>query len=124
MRSLLQQPKIEIISGGRDATVRFWNTQTGQPLCTPLKHNSAVVFVSFSPDYTKIVAGTWNRECHVWDAETRAQILAPSTSYPKGSLAVPFQPVSRYMAVSPDVGSAEWQVRAPLPDYNFRNIGS
>jgi WD40 repeat protein len=57
-----------IASGGHDATVRLWNTDTGQPIGPPLTgHTDQVVSVTFSPGGHRLVSGSADGTVRVWD---------------------------------------------------------
>ncbi|MCB9852600.1 MAG: serine/threonine protein kinase [Phycisphaerales bacterium] len=59
-----------IASGGRDATLRLWNADTGQ--CVRTLHTDGFVEeISFSPDSRLVAcAGRKSTEAHVWNTET------------------------------------------------------
>ncbi|KIK35353.1 hypothetical protein CY34DRAFT_587273, partial [Suillus luteus UH-Slu-Lm8-n1] len=59
-------------------TVRLWDVGTGQPVGEPLRgHTHSVTSVSFSPDGTRIVTGSWDNTVRLWDAGTGQPVGEP-----------------------------------------------
>ncbi|KAG2364198.1 WD40-repeat-containing domain protein [Suillus spraguei] len=62
-----------IASGGDDATVIIWDTESKQMVFDPLvKHTEKVNSVCFSPDGRKVASGSHDSTVVIWDAETGA----------------------------------------------------
>jgi WD40 repeat protein len=55
-----------LASGGRDATVRLWDAQTGDLLRTLVNPSEAVNSVSFSPDGRLLASGGDDAAVMVW----------------------------------------------------------
>ncbi|KAG2074409.1 hypothetical protein BDR04DRAFT_1071309 [Suillus decipiens] len=59
-------------------TVRLWDVATGQQVGEPLwGHTDLVLSVSFSPDGTRIVTGSWDKTVRLWDVATGQQVGEP-----------------------------------------------
>ena len=60
-------------------TVHVWDAKTGDELLV-LKGRNGVfhpeTFVTYSPDGTRIVTGSWDKTARVWDAKTGAELFA------------------------------------------------
>ncbi|KAG1786950.1 WD40-repeat-containing domain protein [Suillus plorans] len=62
-----------IASGGDDATVIIWDTESKQMVLNPLvKHTEKVNSVCFSPDGRRVASSSHDSTVVVWDAETGA----------------------------------------------------
>jgi hypothetical protein len=48
-----------------------WDVATGKPLGEPLQHKESVRAVSFSPDGTKLVTGSYDNTARLWDVGGR-----------------------------------------------------
>ncbi|MBE9030531.1 WD40 repeat domain-containing protein, partial [filamentous cyanobacterium LEGE 11480] len=82
-----------IVSGSRDATLRLWDAQTGQPIGQPLKgHSNPVLSVAFSPDGKRIVSGSWDKTLRLWDAQTGQPIGQPLKGHSNSVWSVAFSP--------------------------------
>jgi WD40 repeat protein len=55
-----------IAIGFDDATVRIWDTHTGEILSVLIGHTDSVRSVAFSPDGTSIVSGSIDRDVRLW----------------------------------------------------------
>jgi len=62
-----------IATGCQDQTVHLWDAATGQRVGEPLKHESAVANVNFSPDGRLLAAVTRSGAAKVWEVATRAE---------------------------------------------------
>ncbi|KAF3768208.1 hypothetical protein M406DRAFT_51956, partial [Cryphonectria parasitica EP155] len=60
----------QIASGSYDATVRIWDTRTGQCLQTLEGHSSEVSSVAFSGDSQQIASGSHDTTVRIWDTRT------------------------------------------------------
>ena len=61
-----------IVSGGRDKSVRLWDSQTGAQLRSLEGHSGDVTGVVVSPDGKKIISGSVDKTVRVWDIQTGA----------------------------------------------------
>ena len=60
-----------LASGGTDGTVRFWNTENGDPLSTPITgHTESVKAVAFSNGGSTLASVAFNGIITFWDLET------------------------------------------------------
>ncbi|KAH0834993.1 WD40-repeat-containing domain protein, partial [Lanmaoa asiatica] len=65
-----------IAAGSDDETVCVWSLATGQRLLGPLRHDSYVAAVKFSPDGRLIVTATWKRDCvRIYDSQNGGLIV-------------------------------------------------
>ena len=55
-------------AAGTDATVRVWDTATGQPVLTYRGHTDAVLGVAYSPDGQSLASASLDLAVKVWDA--------------------------------------------------------
>ncbi|KAG0050803.1 hypothetical protein BGZ90_006943 [Linnemannia elongata] len=88
-----------LVSGGRDGTIRFWNSETGEPgvvLNSPL---GEIYSLAFSPDGRWIASGHVKGGLQLWHAGScePGPILHGHTGYVMG---VAFSPDSRWIASS------------------------
>jgi WD40 repeat protein/serine/threonine protein kinase/tetratricopeptide (TPR) repeat protein len=71
-----------------EQTVQVWDVATGKRLGAPMRHNTSVSDVSFSPDGRRLAATTWPRGPEgwvwLWDATTGRQIIPPIKSVGSG----------------------------------------
>ncbi|KAG2030344.1 WD40-repeat-containing domain protein [Suillus americanus] len=74
VRSVAISPdNLRIASGGDDATVIIWDTESKQMVLNPLvKHTEKVNSVCFSPDGKRVASGSHDSTVIVWNAETGA----------------------------------------------------
>jgi WD40 repeat protein len=56
-----------LASAGRDATVRLWDSATGELLSTLEGHSSAVNCIAFSPDGSTIASGSDDGNVIMWE---------------------------------------------------------
>ena len=60
-----------IVSSSADSNaLKLWDRQTGQNLGTLEGHEQSVASLSFSPDGTQIVSGSFDKTLKIWDAQT------------------------------------------------------
>ena len=58
-----------LVSGSQDATVKFWDVQTGGAVKTFLGHTSIVWSVSISADLTVIASGSHDKTIRLWNIQ-------------------------------------------------------
>jgi WD40 repeat protein len=80
-----------LASGGGDATVRLWDTQTGEVLASLTGHGAWVWGVAFSPDGATLASGGLDGMVRLWDAHT-GDTLATLTGHEGGVWSVAFSP--------------------------------
>jgi WD40 repeat protein len=94
---------------------RLWNAAIGTPLGTPLKHQSIVYAVAFSPDGKTVLTGSQDGTARLWDAAT-AQPLGPSLTHQGLVLAVAFSPDGKTVLTgSYDHTARLWDVATTKP---------
>ena len=57
----------QVVSGGRDHTLRVWDLASGECLRTLEGHKGSVQAVAISPDGRYVVSGSWDKTLRVWD---------------------------------------------------------
>jgi hypothetical protein len=50
-----------------DKTARVWDTESGQPITPPLKHEGTVWHAAFSPDGRRAVTASEDHTARIWD---------------------------------------------------------
>ena len=63
-----------VISGSRDTTVRFWDTETGTQMGKSLQFDDEVMSVAFSPNAEHIVAGLKDNTIRIWDVAGKREV--------------------------------------------------
>lgn len=61
----------QVVSGGKDATVRLWEVGTGKELRCFEKHEDSVLSVTFSPGGRRIASGSTDRTICLWKSAGR-----------------------------------------------------
>ena len=59
-----------VVSGSEDATVRIWNTTTGEEEHVLQGHSAPVHSVAVSPDNCHVVSGSFDNTVRIWNAST------------------------------------------------------
>jgi len=57
----------QIVSGGKDGTVRLWNSETGELIQILYKHSNEVASVAFSSNGEMIASGGYDNAIHIYD---------------------------------------------------------
>ncbi|KAG2073243.1 WD40 repeat-like protein, partial [Suillus decipiens] len=71
----------------------LWDAGTGEPVGEPLRgHTSTVSSVSFSPDGTRIVTGSYDKTVRLWDAGTGEPVGEPLQGHADSVESVSFSP--------------------------------
>ncbi|KAI5780866.1 WD40-repeat-containing domain protein [Geopyxis carbonaria] len=89
-----------VCAGSLDSfDIHIWNVQTGQLLDRLSGHEGPVSSLSFAPDGTNLVSGSWDRTVRVWSIFSRTQTSEP---LPQSSdvLSLCYRPDSKQVAVS------------------------
>jgi WD40 repeat protein len=93
----------QIVSGGKDPSLKVWDTDSGRELRTIKGNGSPVYGVAFSPDGKRIVSGTSSAQktIIVWDADSGREIL-PIRGHTGTVLCVTFSPDGKRIASGSD----------------------
>ena len=86
-----------LASGGKDKTVRLWDTDTNEELAILQKHTGWTNVLAFSPDGKMLASGSTDKTVQLWDTETGAH-LATLTEHTNGIVALAFSPDGRTLA--------------------------
>lgn len=99
-----------VVSGGKDNTVRLWNTKDGDEIYQMLGHQKPINRVVFSGDGLKIASGSQDRTIRLWDTGTGEELNSLSGhSGPVNALA--FSPDDETLASGSDDGTVRvWNV--------------
>jgi WD40 repeat protein len=94
-----------------------WDAATGLPLGEPFQgHTSDVYSVSFSPEGTRIVSGSWDCTVRVWDAATGQPLGEPFQGNNSQVSSVSFSPDgTRIVSGSTDFTVRVWDAATGLP---------
>ncbi len=72
----------ELVAGGRDGKIRFFDARTLERLEPTIDTESAVTDVRYAPDGNILVAGLWNETAVVYDREERTELSTVEPEYP------------------------------------------
>lgn len=67
--------KARVATGSTDRTIRIWNATNGE-LEKIIDSGGEALSLRFSPDGTKLAAGTWGDAVHIWDTSDWKHVLA------------------------------------------------
>ncbi|KAG2790638.1 Notchless 1 [Phytophthora cactorum] len=106
-----------LASGGGDATVRFWDTNTCMPKHTGRGHKNHVLCTAWSPDGTRFASADRNGEIRLWDPLTGKQIGQPMKGHKQWVTSLTWEPMhrnatcERFASSSKDGSIKVWNAR-------------
>ncbi|ETI38583.1 hypothetical protein F441_15553 [Phytophthora nicotianae CJ01A1] len=106
-----------LASGGGDATVRFWDTNTCMPKHTGRGHKNHVLCTAWSPDGTRFASADRNGEIRLWDPLTGKQIGQPMKGHKQWVNSLTWEPMhrnatcERFASSSKDGSIKVWNAR-------------
>ncbi|KAF4609673.1 hypothetical protein D9613_012022 [Agrocybe pediades] len=77
VRTVAWSPDGQWIASGHAGTVAVWSAQNGEAVIEPFRHSWSINSIAFSPDGSRISAGTWDRAVVSWDLRTREMVGEP-----------------------------------------------
>ena len=110
--SLSVDPSGEVVCAGSldSFEIHVWSVQTGALLDQLSGHEGPVSSLSFAPNGSRLVSGSWDRTVRVWDIFSRTQTSEP-LQLQSDILCVAFRPDNHQVAVSALDGSLSfWSV--------------
>jgi WD40 repeat protein len=69
-----------VVVSEHDTAVRVWDTTSGEPLTSPLRHRGIVRYVAFSPDGFRLITACDDRTARVWDTVS-GEVLAAASKH-------------------------------------------
>ncbi len=67
-----------LASGSDDNTIKLWEVNTGQLICTLVGHSWSVVAVTFSTDGEMLISGSRDKTVKLWSVSTKKEIATLS----------------------------------------------
>ncbi|MGF1524181.1 MAG: NB-ARC domain-containing protein [Leptolyngbyaceae cyanobacterium] len=97
-----------LATGGRDKTIKFWDTSTGECLQTLSGHDDGVWLMQFNPDGSRLISVSEDSRCtlKLWDTHA-GRCLRTLSSYINWITSVTFSPNGQWLAS----GGYDQQVR-------------
>ena len=86
-----------LATGSDDNTIKLWEVDTGQLICTLLGHSWSVVAVTFSTDGETLISGSRDKTVKLWRMSTKQEIATLSGHVDSVS-AVAVSPVAQLIA--------------------------
>lgn len=101
--SRLRVPELTVggLSGGGDATVRFWDTSMNLPRATGKGHRHHVLCTLWSPDGRRFISADKTGEMRVWDPEKGVELCQPLRGHKSWVTSMAFEPLHRYGGEQP-----------------------
>ena len=93
-------------SGGRDKTIKIWDTVRGKEILTLKGHLGNVNSVTFSPDGRRLASGSGDKTVKLWDAATGKELLTLK-GHSSSVNSVAFSPDGKRLAS----GSDDWTIK-------------
>ncbi|NNE55768.1 MAG: hypothetical protein HKN32_07090, partial [Flavobacteriales bacterium] len=59
-----------LVTGGKDAHLRFWNTETWKEIRAIPAHNFAIYDIEFNRSGTRCITTSFDKTIKIWDTET------------------------------------------------------
>lgn len=106
-----------LASGGGDATVRFWDTNTCMPKHTGRGHKHHVLCTAWSPDGERFASADRNGEIRLWDPNTGKQFGQPLKGHRQWVNSLSWEPMHRnasceqFASASKDGSIKVWNAR-------------
>jgi serine/threonine-protein kinase len=73
-RAVLSADGSRLLSGGKDGSVRLWDTQSGDELVCCQGHRNRITSVAFSPDGRRALSGSRDWTMRLWDLDSGRQL--------------------------------------------------
>jgi hypothetical protein len=99
-----------LASGGRDQTVRIWDSQLNQQKNLP--HNSEVTALAFTRDGKRLAVASRDGKVRVWDTVTW-EVMATLSDHTAPVPALAFNPQGTQLAIAHDTEVRLWGTPAP-----------
>lgn len=80
-----------LASGGADRTIKIWDLNTGQEICTLTEHTDAVVSLIASPDGKTLLSGSADNTIKIWNLST-SQVIHTLTGHTCSVLCLAISP--------------------------------
>jgi WD40 repeat protein len=86
-----------VLTGSEYGTARLWNADSGAPIGEPIRHDSRVYAVAFSPAGKTVLTGSSDGTARLWNADSGAPIGEPMR-HDDSVTAVAFSPDGRVLS--------------------------
>ena len=108
-----------VATGGRDRTVRIWETATGALVGPILRHEGWVRAVAFSPDGRRLLTGSADGKARIWDVADGT--ILQSFPHPADVRDVAFHPTkpTQFVTAGVDGTARLWDTSAGGPPRTF-----